>query len=242
MKFQFKPGNMKKIIAFSLVFAALFFLTIGSMLAQSKETRNVSDFKEVGFGIAGNLYITIGSPFKVTLEGDADYLRDIETYVRDGKLHIRQENNRFFNNERADVYVTMPSIRGLGVSGSGKARIESSVKADAFDVSVSGSGRLYIADLSADSFGCSISGSGDVIIEGKGDADNGKITISGSGNYAGPNFEIDHLTVNISGSGKCDCKAGDSLEARISGSGNVTYSGQPRLDVRSSGSGHVRSK
>ena len=232
---------MKKIIVSSLVFAALFFLSAGSAIAQSKETRNVSDFKAVSFGIAGNLYITIGSPYKVTLEGDDGYLRDIETYVKDGRLHIRHENNRFFNDERADVYVTMPSITGLGVSGSGKARIESRVQADAFDVSVSGSGKLYIADLSADSFGCSISGSGDVIIEGKGDSDNGKITISGSGNYAGPDFEIDHLAVRVSGSGSCYCKAGDSLQASISGSGNVTYKGDPRIDARVSGSGRVRS-
>jgi hypothetical protein len=233
---------MKKIINSSLLVLVIFFLATVDSSAQSRETRDVSGFKEISFGIAGNLYITIGPSYKVTLEGDAGYLRDIETYVRDGKLYIRKENNWFSNNERADVNVSMPSIRGLGVSGSGKARIDSKVEADEFNASVSGSGKVYITDLSADSFGCSISGSGDVIIEGKGTADNGKISISGSGNYSGADFEIDHLTVNISGSGKCDCKAGDSLEARISGSGNVTYSGQPRLDVRSSGSGHVRSK
>lgn len=233
---------MKNIITSSLLITALFFLATGVSLSQSKETRDVSGFNAVNFGIAGNLYISIGPAFKVTLEGDKDYLNEIETVVRDGKLQIRRDNYRLFNNERADIYITMPSIKGLGVSGSGQAKIESKVEADAFNLSVSGSGKVYAADLTADSFGCSISGSGDVIIEGKGSADNGKITISGSGNYSGGNFEIDHLTVNISGSGKCDCKAGDSLTASISGSGNVYYSGQPKLDVRASGSGHVRSK
>lgn len=242
MIIQLNPGNMKKAISSSLVILVLFFITAGVSSAQSKETRDVSGFREVSFGIAGNLYITIGPSFKVTLEGDADYLRDIETVVKDGKLHIRQDNNWGFNNKKADIYVTMPSLAGLGVSGSGRAKIESSLEADAFNLSVSGSGKVYVADLTADSFGCSISGSGNVYVEGKGSADNGKITISGSGNYSGENFEIDHLSVNISGSGGCDCKAGDSLTARISGSGNVYYSGQPKLDVRASGSGHVRSR
>lgn len=245
MIIQLKPGNMKKAISSSLVILVLFFTTAGVSSAQSKETRDVSGFRQVSFGIAGNLYITIGSSFKVTLEGDKDYLSEIETVVKDGKLHIRQDNNWGVNwgsNKRADVYITMPLLSGVGVSGSGKAKIESSVEADAFNVSVSGSGKLYIADLTSDTFSCSISGSGDVIIEGKGSADNGKITISGSGNYSGADFEIDNLTVNISGSGKCDCKAGDSLKASISGSGDVYYSGQPKLDVRASGSGHVRSK
>jgi hypothetical protein len=242
MIIQLKTANMKKAISSSLVILVLFFLTASVSSAQSKQTRDVAGFREVGFGIAGNLYITIGPSFKVTLEGDADYLSDIETVVRDGKLHIRKDNNWGFSSKKADIYITMPSLAGLTISGSGKAKIESSVEADAFNVSVSGSGRLYIADLTADTFGCSISGSGDVIVEGKGGADSGKITISGSGNYSGEGFEIDNLTVNISGSGKCDCKAGDSLKASISGSGNVYYSGQPKLDVRASGSGHVRSK
>jgi len=233
---------MKKIITSSLAVITLLILTAGVTFSQSKETRDLSGFREVNFGISGNLYITIGSAYKVTLEGDADYLSEIKTVVKDGKLQIRRENYRLFNNEKADIYITMPALSGLGISGSGKAKVEGNIEADAFSLSVSGSGKVYVADLSADSFGCSISGSGDVIIEGKGSADKGKITISGSGNYSGPNFEIDNLSVNISGSGGCDCKAGDTLIARISGSGNVNYYGQPKLDVRASGSGHVRSK
>jgi hypothetical protein len=233
---------MKKVVSSSLLVITLIFITSGVILSQSKETRDVSGFSEVSFGIAGNLYITVGPSFKVILQGSSDYLRDIETVVKDGKLQIRMENSRFFNNEKADVYITMPSIKGLGVSGSGRAKIESNIEADQFNLSVSGSGKIYLADISADTFGCSISGSGDIIIEGKGTADNGKISISGSGNYAGMNFEIDNATVNISGSGNCDLRAGDSLTARISGSGDVYYSGNPKMDVRASGSGHVRSK
>lgn len=234
---------MKRTIINAITFLAVIVAGTGISMGQSgKETRNVSDFKEVSFGISGNLYIKIGTPFSVVLEGDKDYIEDIETYVRDGKLIIRKESNMFFSNGKVDCYITMPSIKGLGVSGSGMAKIENSVEADGFSLSVSGSGKVYVNDLSADSFDCSISGSGDVNIEGKGTADNGKITISGSGDYKGADFEIDNLTVNISGSGSCDCRAGDSLTARISGSGNVYYSGSPRIDSRASGSGHVRSK
>lgn len=239
---QLNKLNMKNVITFSFAVLSLFFTMAGVSQSQTRETRDVSGFKEVSFGISGNLNIVVGSSFKVTIEGNSDYLKDIEMVVKEGRLFIRQDNYRIFNNEKADVFITMPSINGLTVSGSGKAKLDSKVEADEFNISVSGSGKIFIGDLSADTFGCSISGSGDVMIEGKGSADNGKVVISGSGNYNGPDFEIDHLAVNISGSGKCDCKAGDSLSARISGSGNVYYSGQPKLDIRSSGSGHVRSK
>ena len=41
------------------------------------------------------------------------------------------------------VYITMPELNGLGVSGSGKAEIKDAVKAEDLDLSVSGSGKLY---------------------------------------------------------------------------------------------------
>jgi len=242
---DYKPNqqNMKRTIIYSVMILGVMVITTGLSVGQSgKETRNVSDFKEISFGVAGNLYVKLGNQFSVVLEGDRDYIEDIETYVRDGKLIIRRDNNWSNFNQKFDCYITMPSISGLNLSGSGKARIESAVKADRFSMSVSGSGKVYIGDLEADTFDASISGSGDLVIEGKGTADNGKITISGSGNYAGEGFEIDNLTVNVSGSGNCSCKAGDSLVARISGSGDIYYSGNPKIDARASGSGHIRSR
>jgi hypothetical protein len=113
---------MKKIITSSVLIITALLLVSNVSFSQSKETRDLSGFKEISFGIAGNLYITIGQTYKVTLEGDADYLKEIETVVRDGKLQIRKDNSWFSNNDRADIYITMPSISGLGVSGSGKAR------------------------------------------------------------------------------------------------------------------------
>jgi hypothetical protein len=234
---------MKKTIITSFITLAIILLTAGYSNGQSgKEKRNVDNFSEISFGISGNLYVKTGSTFSVVLEGEPKYVNDIETYVRDGRLIIRKQSNFSFNNERVDCYITMPSIKGLSVSGSGRAKIESAVEADAFRLSVSGSGKVYTGNLSADSFSCSISGSGDVIVEGNGSADEGDITISGSGSYSGTNFEIDRLSVNISGSGNCDCKAGDTLKATVSGSGNIYYAGNPRIDARASGSGHIRSK
>ena len=208
----------------------------------SKETRKASGFSEIGFGVAGTLTVKVGSDFSVVLEGDKEYLSEIETVVRDNKLYIRNYNNHFFNNEKVDVYITIPELRGIGVSGSGTAKTEGKVKADKIYFNVSGSGRIVVSDLEADQFESGISGSGNVIVNGTGSADKGTIHVSGSGSYRGESFEIDHLEVNISGSGSCSCKAGDELNARVSGSGNVNYYGNPRIDARVSGSGHVRSR
>ena len=233
---------MKKVHFLASVLV-LITLTPWLLNGQSKETRNVSGFTKVSFGVSGDLFIKIGPEFKLVIEGDKDVLEDIETVVSGDRLNIKKDNwNLNFDNERVTINLTMPEIEGLGVSGSGKAQIMDPVEADDLSLSVSGSGKLITSDLSVDNLSCGISGSGDIILGSGGSIDNGEISISGSGGFSGEGVEIDHLEVSISGSGNCRCRAGDSLEARVSGSGNVTYSGNPKVDARVSGSGHVRSK
>ena len=207
-----------------------------------KETRKVAGFTKVSFGVPGNLYISIGPDFKVILEGDKGYLAEIETVVSGGRLVIKHDNfNRNFN-KKVIVNITMPSVEGLSVSGSGQAEITDAVKAGDLDLVVSGSGKLIVNDLTADNMGCSISGSGDVIIRGSGSVSESKISISGSGSYVGEGLKINTAAINISGSGSCLCNVAGALDARVSGSGNITYTGNPKIDARVSGSGRVRSK
>jgi len=235
---------MKKVIL-SAAFLIALILTTGISYGQSvvKETRDVRNFTKVSFGVSGNLYIKLGSEFRVEIEGDRRVLNEIATEVSGGRLIIKQENWRFnFKDERVTINITMPEIEGLSVSGSGRAEIMDAVNSDDLNLSVSGSGKLITRAMEVDDLSCRISGSGDILLEGNGTIDRATIAISGSGGFQGESIEIDHLKISISGSGNCYCKVGDSLDASISGSGNVTYLGDPRVNARVSGSGHVRSK
>ena len=208
----------------------------------NRETRNLAGFTKVNFGISGDLYINIGAEFKVVLEGDKSLLEEIETEVTGSKLVIKKDSWHSHGNEKVTVYITMPELTGLGVSGSGKAEIRDAVKAENLDFSVSGSGRIQTADLILGKLNVGISGSGDVIIGGSGEAASADISISGSGNYSGEPLKIANADFSISGSGSCKCNVTDNLEASVSGSGNITYTGSPKIDARVSGSGRVRSK
>jgi hypothetical protein len=233
---------MKRIAVLTVFIAAITFTAALAGNQSDKETRNLSGFTKVSFGVAGNLYINIGNEFKVVLEGDKDILRDIETEVTSDKLVIRKDNWHFNSNEKVTVYITMPVIKSLGVSGSGRAEIKDAVKTEELNLSVSGSGKLYVSEIEVDDFNCSISGSGDIIVNGRGEASKSDIAISGSGNYSGESLKIKSAEISISGSGNCTCNVTERLEARVSGSGNVNYLGDPKIDARVSGSGRVRSR
>jgi hypothetical protein len=233
---------MKRVMYLSVVVAA-FIMATGNLFGQSsRETRNVSGFTEIGFGIAGNLYVKTGPLFSVVVEADKKFLPEVETFRRDNKLIIRNKSNWNFNNEKADIYITLPDLKGLSVSGSGSAKIESGIKNESLDLSVSGSGRLIASDITTGQLDCSISGSGDIAVNGSGEIGTGDISISGSGSYSGEAARFKNLKVGLSGSGHCNVNVTESLEAHISGSGSVTYAGNPKIDARVSGSGHVRSK
>jgi hypothetical protein len=229
--------------AFILAIALLSGFALGQ--SADKETRDVKNFTKVSFGVAGNLYINIGSEFKVVLEGEKRILDNVITEVSGGKLVIKNENWRMNNwrmNEKITVYITVPELNGLGVSGSGKAEIKDAIKTGDLNLSVSGSGKLYASEVAVSNLDCSISGSGDISLGSGGSSAKAGISISGSGNYFGESFKIGSAEIHISGSGNCECNVTESLRASISGSGNVTYGGNPKLDAHVSGSGKVRSR
>ena len=234
---------MKKFLLMFLV-SGSFLLIALSATGQSKETRDVRNFTKVSYGISGELILRIGPEYSLTIEGDRDDIEEIITNVSGDRLTIRRDNWRMSfrdQDSRATIYLTMPEVEAVGVSGSGKLSIADPVEADDLDLSVSGSGRLNTSEISADDLRCGISGSGGIIL-GKGSIDEAKISISGSGSFSGEEADIDRLEVSISGSGNAHCGEVDELSASVSGSGNVTYAGSPRVNARVSGSGKVRSR
>ncbi|MFO7622373.1 MAG: head GIN domain-containing protein [Bacteroidales bacterium] len=235
---------MKKVklyLASAVLFAVICFPAFSQ--TDSRETRNARNFSRISYGVPGTLYVSLGSEYKVVIEGRSDILREIETEVTGDRLVIKQRNWRFsMRDTRITVYVTMPEISGLSVSGSGRAEIKDPVTTGRLDLSVSGSGRLYTSKVDVKELKCSISGSGDIIMDNGGRADEADISISGSGNFTGESLTADEMSARISGSGSCSCNVSESLNASISGSGNITYSGNPRINARVSGSGRVRSR
>jgi hypothetical protein len=232
----------RRIILSAFIFVIAILTGFSYGLSGERETRDLDGFTKVGFGVSGNLYIDLGSEFKVILEGDNSLLEDIVTEVSGDRLIIKKKNWRLNMNQKVTIYITMPEIEGLTVSGSGRAEIKDAVKIEDLVLSVSGSGNILTSDVTAESMKCSISGSGNITLGGGGDINNADLSISGSGSYRGETAKAGSADVSISGSGNCSCYVTESLMVRVSGSGNVTYAGNPKIDARISGSGKVRSR
>lgn len=231
---------MKKFLASAVVL--MFALQALQSQDPYTERRDVSGFSEVGFGVSGEVIISLGKQYSVVLEGDRDYIREIETKVYGSELRIKRDKWFDVGNRKVVVRITMPELKGVSVSGSGKVTVNDPLRGEDLNIGISGSGKALLRDVALKSVDCSISGSGSLNIAGEGTVDRLELHISGSGNYVGETTRVGVLEASISGSGNCDCLVSDMLKASISGSGNIRYSGNPKIDASISGSGKVRMK
>jgi len=229
---------MKKI--FVLAITMIFALQASQAQTTYTEKRELSGFSEVSFGVSGEVFISLGDNYSVELEGDRDYLREVITEVTGDELRIKRDKWFDSGNRKVIVRITMPSLDGLSVSGSGRVTVNDPLRGDELGVSISGSGKAFLRDVALGDVDCAISGSGSLVIDGKGAIRKLEISISGSGDYQGEATGVDILEARISGSGSCDCHVNEMLRASISGSGDIIYSGNPKIDAAVSGSGKVR--
>lgn len=249
---------MKKYILSAIVFLAATVL----LMAQVRETREVGSFTKISYRVPGTLYLKQGSPIKVELEGPSDVLKEVETEVDGNRLVIGKEN-RWMNwnwgdKDRITVYITMPDIQGLSVSGSGNLIAKDKITAGDLDLNVSGSGSMTMEFTASGNVEADVSGSGDMDI--KGSCNNFDSDVSGSGKVNITSTIQGSADFGVSGSGKImasgtakEVKAGisgsgkvlaanmvaDKCTVRISGSGDVEINVKEELDATVSGSGDI---
>jgi hypothetical protein len=223
----------------------LFVFGFALVWAQNKETRTVDSFTRLNFRIPGKLYLRQGSEQKVVLEGNKDILEKIETEVEGGRLSIGRENNNWRmwdwdDDDRIIAYVTVTTLEGLSVSGSGNVIGEGVLKAGDLALAVSGSGSMEIEVTASGDMEANVSGSGDIRV--KGSCRSLESKVSGSGKVVLAGTIAERADVSVSGSGKV-IASGSAREIRttISGSGEVQAADLEveKCDVRISGSGDV---
>lgn len=257
MSVERNAKTMKKTLPFIL--AITFVSTVA--IAQKRETREVSTFTKISFRTPGKVYIKQGSPQKVEIEGSTEALEKIKTKVEGNKLTIGPDDNWFNwswgDDNKVVVYVTVASVEGLSVSGSGDLIAQTKITSNELDLNVSGSGSLE-AEIEAGDVDANVSGSGNMNLKGR--CKNVETDISGSGNVELNLVISGTADFDISGSGEVEAAGTaqtvkaeitgsgkvlganletEKCEVQISGSGDVEINVKRELDARISGSGTV---
>lgn len=199
------------------------------------EELNLADFDGVELSISADVIIRQGSEQEVIVEGKQNVIDELERDVKNGIWDIDIKGCVRDNNDMK-IFITLPDISSLKISGSGSIESENFLIVEDIDLRISGSGDMDL-DIEANRIDAKISGSGEMLLDGL--TDHLDFKISGSGDLHAFGLETQSAIVEISGSGDAEVHAATDLDVKISGSGNVTYRGNPSLNVKITGSGKV---
>lgn len=209
--------------------------------AKTEQLRNTPSFDEINLRIPGDVVLSYGKDFEVTVNAASNLQSIIETNVSGNTLIIEEKDGECINGTgNIEVFVTLPYLAKVSIEGSGDVRNTEAIPTGNLTLEISGSGDINLNDLSPTEYTTRISGSGDINLAGTGSANFGIITVDGSGDIDVSDIEAKTVDVEIKGSGDSRVHAVDQLKVKIEGSGNVYYKGNPSMDVNISGSGEVK--
>lgn len=199
----------------------------------------LEDFEKVNLRGPDHVVVTAGDEFSIRAEGDEAILDALEFEVRDGALRVKRENNSWFGRGSdgiATIHVTMPSIRGAAIAGSGNMTIDRA-EAPEFSVDIAGSGDLEIVALATGRTNIDIAGSGGFTAAGISTAI--ELNIAGSGDVDIGELQAETMEVDIAGSGDVQAYVTGEVEASMVGSGDVRVRGGAECRSSSMGSGEL---
>ncbi|MFH1050683.1 MAG: head GIN domain-containing protein [bacterium] len=220
----------------SIIFICTIFLSFSSCYEPIPGSGNIVRQEQAVFGVINSItllnnakvYITAGSPQKVELEVDDNFIDNIIIKVNNKKLTISSKG--IISPTVLNLYITIADIAELINKGSGKIIIQNNFNQGSnLWLTVSGSGNIEINNFNATECNLSNSGSGNIIAN-TGTINIGEYYLSGSGNVNFSSVINTNVIAKNSGSGKILVNVTDNLNATITGSGNIEYWGNP-LDV-----------
>jgi hypothetical protein len=200
----------------------------------------LTEFSIIDLESSFNVVVSQGPVQKIVAVGNQNIIDHLNTTVSGNQWRIRFDQGCFSNFDLT-VYVTVPSIDQIKLSGSGKVEMEDFNQQNDLTVSISGSGGFSMNEFeSAENLFVNISGSGGFRANKEITCfETGNVKVSGSGSFHGFPIMVKDCTASTSGSGNCYVYAEESLHATTSGSGSIFYKGTPSVDSHSSGSGRV---
>jgi len=217
----------------------LLFLTTTTLIAQT-ETRTIGSFD--GIHVAGHYDVTLtqGNEGTISLKGNQDDLDQIETYLKNSDLIIKQKKSSWFDNwnsGRVSISIPVEDIDKLTLSGSGSVITNHTLSSDDFKIVLSGSGEIDLS-LETDVLEAVLTGSGDIDLRGK--AIEASYQLTGSGDIKADDFELEQGKAKVTGSGDIEMYANSSVNANIKGSGDIVCHGNPRMQqIKTTGSGDI---
>lgn len=229
-------------IVFIIILLGVFGLTScntyyieGSGVIQS-EFRRTAYFNRLELYFPAEVIIRQGPAKDIEIVAESNIIGLVISRVS-GNTLVLDDNGRLRGSNNVKIYIQVPDINAIYVSGSGKVISDNKIYSKNMSLRLSGNGIIDVALDVTNNLEANLNGSGLIFMEG--DTYNGIYDMSGSGKIQSFDMHADNTDVAITGSGICETTALSNLDVSISGSGYVYFRGNPRISKYISGSGKI---
>lgn len=204
------------------------------------QVREVPFFTQIVTNDNVNVYISMGNPEKVTIEGGGNLISNISADVSNGVLTLHNYNMcnwlRSYKKSGINVYITMPQLTTITNSGYGTVYSQGTLAFDSLVLNTTNSPGDIDLTVNSQYINAHMFGTADLRLSGQcqnfftnyfggtGFIYNNNLVIS---NYA-------YVSSNTTGDCYLNCSGG-TLAVKIFGEGNVYYSGSPMVQYTSEG-------
>ena len=196
----------------------------------------VANFDRIGLAAAGDVEVRTGQGYGLTVTGAAADLDQLKVTVDGNMLGLGRKSGSYHDAGKVHWTVTMPTIRGADIGGSGAIRIDKA-EAEAFTGNIGGSGDISIAGMKVGKADFNIGGSGNIAAAGT--AHQLGLQIGGSGKLLAKPLTAVSASITIAGAGNVEATVKEHAEVTILGSGDVTIGGGAKCSVTKMGGGTV---
>jgi hypothetical protein len=206
-----------------------------------EEVREVTGFYGVSNTTSFDVYVTQSDSFSVIVNAPESLIPIIETYASGGTLIVKtREFTCVRNTAVVEVFITLPEIEELNLTGSGMIVCEK-VDGDLVELTLTSSGRMIVDSVFCDDLYIKHTASGKIeseLIE----AQYGEVKLTGSGEIDFGDMYADELSITQTSSGttRGGILGAREMDISLTGSGRIILYGDSHdLTTSHSASGRI---
>lgn len=184
------------------------------------KTFDNQDFKHLDIGNAFYVTVRQGNQYSVEVIAEKERdLEDVEIKVDGNTLNVGFEDIFLSNRENVYLYITMPTLQDVDLSGAVQAKIIGFENLNKFNIAMSGASRAAIA-VEAEKVTVDASGASRLDIRGK--ADEVDFDVNGASRISAQNMQINKANAEASGASRISFGRVNSLNSDTSGASKIT--------------------
>ncbi|HEX6426455.1 MAG TPA: head GIN domain-containing protein [Niastella sp.] len=202
------------------------------------ENRNPGVFEGVSSNGTFDVYVAIGSPASVKIEGESNILPYIETFVDNNILKVQTKDGVWLRTKRSlKIFVTAPRLQKISATGTGDIIGETPIMdSSSLDLRVQGNGKIKL-EVDAPEVAAELMGNGGIQLKGQSRYFDCKL--HGNGNLKAFDLMAEETKVQILGNGDAEVYASVKLDVSVGGNGDVRYKGNAQPSSHITGNGSV---